>query len=287
MIRRPWRLLGGLALVSTAMVIGLAVHSRSATPAARVEASAQRRSSAPSEGFAGSAFAVAPGMLVTNAHVMLKCRSHGLPLQVRGSPGLWQIVQEDAQTDLALLTGAALPAHQLALSSATQLPRGLAVMALGYPVASADGVPAGGLRSSLGHLLRASLTVHEPEGGRANSFVVRNGQGQEVAATWDDGLRYFGPHQANRLRWLLEIDAPTANGSSGGPVLDSAGDVVGVIYAGDPQRGLTAVVPLEDLREFLLRAGVTPSFRPRPPATDLDWRRIRSDAARAVYRVYC
>jgi hypothetical protein len=49
------------------------------------------------------------------------------------------------------------------------------------------------------------------------------------------------------LRWRLEIDAPSTGGSSGGPVLDAAGHVIGVVYAGG--RGLTAAIPLEDLRE--------------------------------------
>jgi S1-C subfamily serine protease len=253
--------------------------------AAKAERAGSTRAPAASR-LSGSAFAVAPGALVTNAHLTMGCRRQGRSPQVVGLPGTWQVLAEDPSTDLALLSGDETAGATLPLSSGTQLPRGTAVMALGYPAAPVAAAP-GIVHSSTGHLLRATLTIHEPEAGLAASFVVRDRSGHEVAATWDDGLRYFGQAQAGRLHWLLEIDAATSGGSSGGPVLDGAGNVIGVIYAGDRGRRLTAVVPLDDLREFLRGTGIVPRFGVRDLNTNPDWRAVQIRAAQAVYRVVC
>ncbi|WP_160000669.1 serine protease [Roseomonas sp. 18066] len=228
----------------------------------------------------GSAFLVAPGLLVTNAHVVLPCRAQGLAVRVAGQPGPWRILAEEPAADLALLRGPAAPDDlPLALSAAARLPRGAPVLALGFPAAA-------GLQASQGPLRRATLTVHDPEGGRAVSFRVTDRQGQEVEVSWEDGLRYFGEDQAGRLRWRLEIDAPSAGGSSGGPLLDAAGNVVGVVYAG--ARGTSSAVPLADLRDFLASAGVVPRFRPPPAAGAApDWAALRDRAAPAMRRVTC
>ncbi|WP_419900177.1 S1 family peptidase [Roseomonas sp. USHLN139] len=228
----------------------------------------------------GSAFLVAPGLLVTNAHVVLPCRAQGLALRVAGHPGPWHILAEERAADLVLLRGPAEPGDSpLPLSAALHLPRGAPVLALGYPAAA-------GLQASPGPLRRATLTVHDPEGGRAVSFRVTDRQGQEVEVSWEDGLRYFGEAQASRLRWRLEIDAPSAGGSSGGPLLDAAGNVVGVVYAGTP--GGTSAVPLADLRDFLAGAGVMPRFRPPPPpGLAPDWVALRDRAAPALRRIVC
>jgi S1-C subfamily serine protease len=236
-------------------------------------------------GISGSAFAVAPGWLVTNAHVALRCRAQGLPLAVAGRGGSWRVAALDADADLALLHGPAAEEAVLPLSAASRLPRGTPVLAMGYPTSGIERHLAGQLHGTRGVVLRATLTVHDPAGGRAVSFVPRDGQGREVEPSWEDGLRYFGADQAARLRWRLEIDAPAAGGSSGGPVLDAAGQVVGVVYAGG--HGLTAAIPLEDLRDLLVRAGVTPVMRAVAPKRDGDWNALRAAASQALYRVTC
>lgn len=238
---------------------------------------------APSRGFSGSAFVVAPGALVTNAHVALRCRAQNLPLRVDGQPGPWRVAMLDAEADLALLQGPPGAGPVLPLSAARRLPRGTPVLALGYP--GDDGVPrlSGRLRAARGQVLRATLTVHDPAGGSAASFVATDPQGRELEPSWEDGLRYFGQDRAGQLRWRLEIDAPAAGGSSGGPVLDAAGQVVGVVYAGG--RGLTAAIPLEDLRALLARAGIAPLLR--PGARPADWDAVEAEAARATMRIGC
>jgi S1-C subfamily serine protease len=237
------------------------------------------------QGVSGTAFGVAPGVLVTNAHVALRCQAQGLPLRVAGRSGPWSVALIDADADLALLRGSAQAEDVLPLSTATRLPRGAQVLAMGYPTGGVDSRSAGLLRSARGGVLRATLTVHDPQGGRAASFVMTDRQGQEVEPSWEDGLRYFGADKAARLRWRLEIDAPSTGGSSGGPVLDAAGHVIGVVYAGG--RGLTAAIPLEDLRSLLARAGVAPILRASTQRRDPDWAAVEAAAARALYRISC
>ena len=236
-------------------------------------------------GWSGSAFAVAPGLLVTNAHVALRCQAQGLPLRVEGRSGAWRVAMLDADADLALLQGPDAGEAVLPLSAAQRLPRGTPVLALGYPTSGTERRLAGQLHGTRGAVLRATLTVHDPEGGRAVSFVMTDRQGQEVEPSWEDGLRYFGPGQAARLRWRLEIDAPSHGGSSGGPVLDAAGQVVGVVYAGG--RGLTAAIPLEDLRGLLLRAGVVPVIQAPVQPREPDWDAVQESASRSLYRLAC
>ena len=274
---RRW--IGGMVAFGIGLaVLAAAVTARPLWPAASpmVEAAG---------GWSGSAFAVAPGFLVTNAHVALRCRAQSLPLRVEGRSGPWQVTLLDADADLALLQGPERGEEVLPLSAAQRLPRGAPVLALGYPTSGTDRRLAGLLHGTRGAVLRATLTVHDPEGGRAVSFVMTDRQGREVEPSWEDGLRYFGPAQAARLRWRLEIDAPAHGGSSGGPVLDASGQVVGVVYAGG--RGLTAAIPLEDLRALLARAGVTPVMRAPVEQRDVDWEAVRKQASQALYRLAC
>ncbi|MDJ0390367.1 serine protease [Roseomonas sp. E05] len=270
-----WLVPGLGVTVMAAMAVGLAGPGRAARPVPLLPPEAQER-------VGGSAFLVAPGLLVTNAHVALRCRAQGRPLEVGGQPGVWQVLTEDPSTDLALLSGPGLDEAPLSLSAAQRLPSGMPVLVLGYPVRDWG---SGALQAMPGQIRRAALTVHDPEAGRAVSFVMTDRSGHEIPARWEDGLRYFGADKADRLRWRLEIDAPSSGGSSGGPVLDAAGNVIGVVYAG--ARGFTSAVPLEDLREFLARAGVAPMFRTAAAAAAPDWRAVQARAARATHRISC
>lgn len=274
LVRKGW-VFSGAGLAAAALLAGLAGPGSAAwapPPGLAREA-----------GASGSAFLVAPGLLVTNLHVVLRCRAQGLPLAAGRERLPLRLLAEDSGADLALLGGAPERERPLRLSAARRLPPGLPVVMLGYPTA---GAAAGGLRATPGEIRRASLTVHDPATGRATSFVPTDHKGREVAADWADGLRYFGAAQAERLRWRLEIGAETGGGNSGGPVLDAAGQVVGVVYAGG--RGSTSAVPLDDLREFLARAGVTPLFgAPAPPGTSPDGERLQEHAAGATWRVRC
>lgn len=236
----------------------------------------------PVGGIAGTATGIAPDLLLTNSHVVRGCR--GREIQVAGLPGPWQVRHEDADADLALLAGPAGSGNAtLPLSGSNRTPRGLAVAVLGF---AADGSEKGpGV--SAGEVLRAGLTIRDAAGRRAGGFVLHDRSGREVQPSWEDGLRYYGAALADRLRWTLEVDAAVAPGSSGGPVLDGAGNLVGLVFAGDPGRRLTAVVPLSDVREFLDAARVAPRIGTRLPTSHPDWQRITEAADAAVYRIRC
>lgn len=266
-----------LAAAGLAVALGMGSSGGMTSPAA-----ASVTSNVLGEAVTGSAFLVAPGLLVTNAHVVLRCRAQGRTMQVAGLPGPWRVQAEESSTDLVLLSGPRTEEAFLPLSTAERLPRDMPVLALGYPALASR---PGQLEATPGRIRRAALTVHEPEGGRAMSFVMTDRQGQEVEVRWEDGIRYFGSEKADRLRWRLEIDAVTEGGNSGGPVLDGAGNVVGVVYAGG--RGSTAAVPLADLRELLARAGVVPSLRMPAGGAAPNWSAVRAQAAPSVRRLFC
>ena len=132
---------------------------------------------------------------------------------------------------------------------------------------------------------RSALTVHQPEAGTSISVITTSTSGQDVDPRWSDGLAYFGLKNADRLRWIVEIAAITGHGDSGGPVVDGAGNVVGVIFAGSPDQAQTSAVTLDDLRDFLLTAGVTPNFAAPPERPD--WQRATDHAAPSIVRVGC
>ncbi|CAH2605601.1 conserved protein of unknown function (plasmid) [Rhodovastum atsumiense] len=231
---------------------------------------------------AGSGFAVAPGLVVTNAHLVLRCRQADLPLVEVGRRGAWRVVYEDPDLDLALLAppaGGALPS--LRLSAARHLAPGAAVMLLGYPggetLASLVGTP--------GRIAGATLTVHRPETGRVASLQTRDASGREVTPTWADGVAWFGADNAARLRWVVQITAGTGPGGSGGPVMDGAGAVVGVVFAGQAG-GPTYAVPLADLVGFLVRAGFVPDFAPPYEGTP-NWPMVQDAAAGSMVRLAC
>ncbi|MFC3126143.1 serine protease [Pseudoroseomonas globiformis] len=275
MRKRLGLLLTAIGIIGGPMLAGAVWHGLATPTALRAE---------PASGLSGSGFLVAPGLLVTNAHVALRCRAEGRAIMTDhpDKAAVWRILAEDAGTDLALLAGPMGHESTLLLSAATRLPAGMPVMLLSYP---ATGPANGGLQARTGRIGRAALTVHDPQAGRAVSFTVTDRDGREVAAQWEDGLRYFGDSQAEKLRWQVEIDAPSGGGSSGGPVLDAQGGVVAVIYAG--AGGRTSAVPLSDLREFLARAGVMPNFRPPAGNRTPDWPKVLEDAHHATRRLTC
>lgn len=238
--------------------------------------------------FLGSAFAVAPGVLVTNAHVTAGCQAGKLPVAVTGQGGVWQVATENADLDLALLTGPAEGAPPpLSLSAAARLPRGMEVLVLGYPVDAPGKGPSGGPHATTGSVRGALLTVHRPEGGVSTSFAMTDRAGREIEPSWEDGISYFGEKNADRLRWAFEIAAPTGHGGSGGPVVDGRGGVVGVVFAGEQIRERTSAVSLADLREFLTRAGVVATFAAPAALSVSDWRPVYAAAAPSVVQIGC
>jgi S1-C subfamily serine protease len=244
----------------------------------------------PGVALSGTATGIGPGLMLTNSHVVRGCQRQGKPIRIVGLAGSWEVRLEDADTDLALLSGPPGTSNAvMPLSAASRLPRGSQVVVYGFP---ADGT-GGAMQTSTGTVLRAGLTIRDSGGQRAGGFVLRDRSGQEIQPSWEDGLRFYGADQADRLRWTVEVDAVVPAGSSGGPVLDAAGQLVGIIFAGDPGRRVTAVVPLDDVRDLLRRAGVQPRFGARSTGDRRsaeqghDRRGSQRAAVHAVYQVRC
>ncbi|HEY6410318.1 MAG TPA: trypsin-like peptidase domain-containing protein [Ktedonobacteraceae bacterium] len=127
----------------------------------------------------GSAFLVAPRILVTNAHVV----EGGTPVLAAGTvPTPLRILRVDKQNDLAILAvDKELPSKPLPLASGSVSP---------------------------GELI----------------FAIGNPEGLErtISQGIVSGLRKDGD------RDLLQISSPISHGSSGGPILNAKGEVVGV-----------------------------------------------------------
>jgi S1-C subfamily serine protease len=60
---------------------------------------------------------------------------------------------------------------------------------------------------------------------------------------------------------VMEVSAPARHGNSGGPLLDSRGRLVGVVFAAQPgvthtaSSGLTYVLPLSSINALLQQGG--------------------------------
>ncbi len=239
-----------------------------------------------------TAFAVAPGMVVTNAHVSLSCEALHLAVSVAAHEGPWRVAREDRERDLALLAGPRRPAiAPLSLSPSDRVPRDAAVLVVGYPIDGAgsdDPTP----HAVLGRVHQAMLMVHWPEAGRAGSFRATDAAGHVIEPTWQDGLAYFGARQEGRMGWALEIAGRLGHGGSGGPVIDSAAGVVGVVVAGGLDEPFTSAITLHDLTDFLTGSGVVPRFAADPaggaPEGDApDWARTFETIAPSVVQVGC
>src|SRR4029450_10772968 len=71
-----------------------------------------------------------------------------------------------------------------------------------------------------------------------------------VSATGREAAGSLGPGRAMGFRTYLQTDARIHRGNSGGPVLDTAGQVVGVAVAtGDRPGEVSFAIPIERTRE--------------------------------------
>ncbi len=141
----------------------------------------------------GSAFVVAPGLVATNAHVVAGVERPQV-VDISGNIHDAVPVLFDPELDVAVLRVPGLRRPVLNLDPTT-VGRGTPGAALGFP----GGGP---------------LSV-QPAGVRAG-----------FAAT---GLDIYG--RSNIVRQVYELDATIRPGNSGGPLVESDGEVIGVVFA--------------------------------------------------------
>lgn len=158
--------------------------------------------------FSGSGFSISPsGEIVTNRHLVR--HGGGAPARIAvifSNTKDWlpaHVVKVSSGADLALLQmdrDGPYPAVQGIAPHAASTPVGKAVAIMGYP-----------------------LGVDTPMEGTGMHITARN---TLVAGTL-----------SKNLATVLQIDAYAGEGSSGSPVFDTAGDVVGVVYGGASESG--------------------------------------------------
>lgn len=160
----------------------------------------------------GSGFVVAPGMVVTNAHVVAGVEETTVETRT-GSAYAGTVVHYDAATDLAVISAPDLPAA--ALSTGPDAAAGDLVEFMGYPLG--------------GPFASRTATV----------------QGLSETRTRDaDGNR--AP-----ARQIYQLAADVQQGNSGGPLLNSDGQVIGVIFAKAEQGETGYALSLAELRPVL------------------------------------
>ena len=157
----------------------------------------------------GTGFVVRPGLVATNAHVILLEREKTLRVSFPGAPSRFlsvRILLEDPQRDLALL---AVPTNvpPLEIEPAYRLRHGQEVTVIGNP-------------------------------GLSDTVVLKNAVCRGVMSTDAviKGQKFF------------QLSIAINPGNSGGPVLDSSGKVIGVIVAKAFQKeGMAFCIPAADL----------------------------------------
>jgi serine protease Do len=172
----------------------------------------------------GSGFIVgSDGWIVTCDHVVVNADTITVTL-ADGRTFDATIAAEDAGLDLALLqvTASGLPASALGVSAALVV--GQQAIAIGSPLGDFAG----------------SVTVGVISGLERTISVAT-----------------FGYGRGSTFAHLIQTDAAINPGNSGGPLLDAAGEVVGIISAeSDTAQGIGFAVPIDLARSLLARSGV-------------------------------
>ena len=201
----------------------------------------------------GTAFVVAPGLLVTNHHVIEGCGA----IEVIASDGRRPatVVDSVEQIDLALLRVYGLRGGVASLRTQSIAQLGESATVFGFPL--------GGALSSTGNF---------------TTGVVSSLRGLRDAAG------------------EIQITAPVQPGNSGGPVLDRAGAVIGVVQSkldalravratGDIPQNVNFAVSLDVLADFLAKNSV--SFKAADRQAALETTQVAEMAQTFTYKISC
>ena len=178
----------------------------------------------------GTAFCIhSSGLFVTNEHVVRSAEKVDVVLVL--DPSLEtqrvlkaKVVRVDKDLDLALLrVNGAKDLPTLSLGSVDGLAELSEVIACGFP---------------LGRALASDRKEYPAISVNAGSVTA---------------LRY---KDKGRELDHIQIDVALTYGSSGGPILDSNGKVVGVVVSGIPAKGINQAIPVSHLDRFLKRPDI-------------------------------
>lgn len=207
---------------------------------------------AASQTSSGTAFAVAPGLFVTNHHVIDGCDS--IDIITNGQKFSTVTVNTDKNIDLALLRTKLISPIAI-LRAQTKIILGEAVMVFGFPLA--------GTLSSKGNFTTGVVSALQ-------------------------GL--------NDDTGVIQVTAPVQPGNSGGPLLDRAGLVIGVVRSkldavkavkayGDIPQNINFGINLENLLKFLTKNQVR--FQQEYQDKTLEMSQIAATAQNHTYSVEC
>jgi len=160
----------------------------------------------------GSGFIIGEGMVVTNAHVV----SNANTVMVVYSDGLSEeaeVVARDPQRDLALISIGRRGVEAVKLGDSDKLRLGKIVFAIGSPL----GLP-----------------------GPTVTMGVVSALGRVIA------------HEDILLEDLIQTDAAINPGNSGGPLVNTAGEAIGVVTAIIPYaQGIGFAIPINSVKRFV------------------------------------
>jgi S1-C subfamily serine protease len=163
----------------------------------------------------------ADGLILTNAHVVADASSITVTLP-DNSAAKATVVSSDTAADLALVRVSASGLTAATLGDSDRLQVGQAVVAIGTPLGEfADTVTAGIISGT-------DRTINVSIGARGQSI---------------------------QLTGMLQTDAAVNPGNSGGPLLNSAGEVIGIVNAGDQSaQGIGFAIPINAAKPMITHA---------------------------------
>ena len=178
----------------------------------------------------GSGFFIAPGLIATNYHVIAgTTKGYAYLISKKLTYAIVGVVATDEERDLAILKVRAFDVLPLPLgNSDNNLEVGETVYAAGSPKGQID-------------------TISDGIISRLRPFeITRLSNGQMLRSK------------------RIQITAPTSPGSSGGPLLNSNGKVIGINHAGlhsPDAQNINVAIPVNYLKELIKRVGTPEPLR--------------------------